>query len=113
MNSDVCVVFVSLPRDEARNMAKALVENRLAACVNILPKIESFFMWEGQAQFDEEALLIIKTTLARFDALREFVEEAHPYELPEIIAIPVTHGLSEYIDWVKKESAGVPERERE
>ncbi len=110
MNSEVCVVFVSLPRDEARNMAKALVENRLAACVNILPKIESFFMWEGEAQFDEEALLIIKTTPARFDALKEFVEDVHPYELPEIIAIPVTDGLSEYVDWVKRESEGVSEK---
>ncbi|HOD67365.1 MAG TPA: divalent-cation tolerance protein CutA [candidate division Zixibacteria bacterium] len=104
MNSEVCVVFVSLPRDEARNMAKALVENCLAACVNILPRIESYFTWEGRAEFDEEALLVIKTTPARFEALKGYVEENHPYELPEIIAVPVTQGLSEYVAWVKKES---------
>lgn len=106
MSSDVCVVYVSLPRDEAGNMARALVENRLAACVNILPRIESYFYWEGKAEFDEEALLIIKTTTGRFDALKEFVEEQHPYELPEIIAVPVTAGLSAYVEWVKKESEG-------
>lgn len=111
MNPDICVVFVSLPRDEARNMARALVDNHLAACVNILPRIESYFTWEGKAEFDEEALLIIKTTAARFEELKEFVEENHPYELPEIIAIPVIAGLSEYVEWVKKESQESGERE--
>ncbi len=104
MSTDICVVFVSLPRDEARNLARALVENRLAACVNIVPKIESYFMWENEAQFDEESLLIIKSTVAKFDSLREFVQQVHPYELPEIIAVPVTAGLSEYVDWVRKET---------
>ncbi len=104
MSADVVVVYVSLPREEAKNMARALVENRMAACVNIIPQIESYFFWEGKAEYDEEALLIIKTSSARFDRLRDFIAEVHPYELPEIIGLPITHGLSEYVEWVKKES---------
>jgi len=102
MSTEIYVVFVSLPRDEARNMARGLVENRLAACVNIVPKIESYFMWENTAEYDEESLLIIKTTPAKFEALRTWVQQEHPYELPEIIALPVTAGLSEYVEWVNK-----------
>lgn len=105
MNTDICVVFVSLPRDEAKNMARRLVENRLAACVNIVPKIESYFIWENEPQVDEEALLIIKTAQSKFDSLRDWVQQEHPYELPEIIAVPVSAGLSQYVDWVRKETA--------
>ena len=102
--SDAFIVFVSLPREEAHNMSKALIEARLAACVNILPRIESYFIWEGKPEYDEEALLLIKTTRRRFDVLKEFVEQNHPYELPEIIAVPVTAGLPEYLNWIQRET---------
>lgn len=101
---NIRVVFVSLPRDEAKSLARRMVENRLAACVNIVPKIESFFRWDDKVEHDEESLLIIKTTQQRFDELRAWVVENHPYDLPEIISLPLSDGLSDYIAWVKKET---------
>jgi periplasmic divalent cation tolerance protein len=100
----VRVVFISVPREEANKLARALVEKRLAACVNIVPKIESFYWWDESVLKDEEALLIAKTTQQRFDALRAWVVENHPYDLPEIISLPISDGLSDYIEWVKKET---------
>lgn len=104
MKDNVRVVFVSLPREEARQMAKAIVEQRLAACVNIVPQIESYYRWESRVQFDQEALLVIKTTTERFPALEKYVVENHPYELPEIIGATISDGLEAYLDWVSEES---------
>lgn len=103
MSTDVRAVFVTIPRDKAHELARLIVENRLAACVNIVPKIESFYWWEGKVQSDDEALLIIKTTTTRFDALQIFVLDHHPYDLPEIIAFPIDAGLDAYLKWVEKE----------
>jgi periplasmic divalent cation tolerance protein len=104
MMENVRIVFVSLPREEAREMAKILVEERLAACVNIVPQIESYYRWEKGVQFDQESLLIIKSTAERFAALEKYVVENHPYELPEIVGLPITNGLESYLDWVSRES---------
>ncbi len=106
MNDDVRVVFISTPRDEVKKFARALVEERLAACVNIVPRMESFYRWEGKVLADEEALLIVKTTATRFPALREFVEENHPYDLPELIGVSITDGLPGYLNWVSAETKG-------
>lgn len=104
---NIRVVLVSIPRDEANKLAKSLVENHLAACINVVPKIESYFWWDNKLEHDEEALLIIKTTQQRFDELRAWVVENHPYDLPEVISLPLSDGLSDYIEWVKKETARV------
>ncbi len=104
MAADVRVVFVTIPRDKAQEMARLVVGNRLAACVNIAPQIESFYWWEGQVRSDNEALLIMKTTAAKFDDLRSFVVENHPYDLPEIIALPVEQGFEAYLKWVIDET---------
>ncbi|MEW5994414.1 MAG: divalent-cation tolerance protein CutA [Candidatus Zixiibacteriota bacterium] len=101
---NIRVVFVSIPRDEANNLARGMVENRLAACVNVVPRIESFFWWDDKLEHDQEALLIIKTTQQRFDELRAWVVQNHPYDLPEIISLPLSDGLPDYIEWVKKET---------
>ncbi len=101
----VRVVYISIPRDEAEKMAMALVERRLAACINIVPKITSFFWWDDAVQQDEESLLIIKTTTKKFAELKAYVIENHPYELPEIIAIPLTEASSDYINWIKTETS--------
>jgi periplasmic divalent cation tolerance protein len=100
----VITVFISIPREEAKAMAKGLVENRLAACVNILPRIESYYWWDDKVDFDEEALLIAKTAEEKFDALEDYVRENHPLELPEILAIPLTTGFKDYIGWVRDET---------
>lgn len=98
------VVFITVPVDEAKKMARGIVENRLAACVNMVPKIESFFWWEDQLQQENESLLIVKTTELVLDKLVEFVKQEHPYDIPEIITMPVAEGLPDYINWVIEES---------
>ncbi len=97
------VVYISIPREEAKELAKGIVDNRLAACVNIVPKIESYFWWEDEVQFEEESLLIVKTTQMRFPDLMEYVRDNHPYELPEIIGLPLAAAFPDYVAWVKEE----------
>ncbi len=104
MNTDIRVVFVSIPREEAKTFARKLVEERLAACVNIIPKMESYYWWDGKVLEDSESLLMIKTTAARFDDLQQYIVDRHPYDLPEIVALPITEGLEGYLKWVAEET---------
>jgi periplasmic divalent cation tolerance protein len=97
------VVYISIPHDEADKMARELVEQRFAACVNVVPRIKSYFWWDDAVQEDDESLLIVKTTHEKFTKLMEFVITNHPYELPEVIAMPLVEGSPEYITWVKRE----------
>ncbi|GLQ86505.1 divalent-cation tolerance protein CutA [Dyella flagellata] len=85
----------------AQQLAQTLVNESLAACVNHVPGIRSTYRWRGEVTTDSEELLLIKTTAARFDALRERLLALHPYELPELIAVPVEHGHAAYLDWVR------------
>jgi periplasmic divalent cation tolerance protein len=98
-------VYITIPRDEADRMALALVQERLASCVNIVPGVTSYYWWEDAVQNDDEALLIVKTTVQRFQALMDYVLEHHPYELPEIIGLPVSSAYPEYVAWVKTETS--------
>lgn len=98
------VVLVSIPRDEAREMATAIVEERLAACINIVPRIDSVYWWDDKIETDSESLMIIKTTAGRIEELIEYIEENHPYDLPEVLALPLTEGLPDYIAWIKEET---------
>jgi len=84
----------------AQELARSLVEARLAACVNILPAISSVYVWKGQIEQDEEVLLLIKTNEQRLGDLQAHILEKHPYELPEVIAVPVTEGLTGYLQWL-------------
>ncbi len=99
------VVYISIPRDEAEKMAHALVEQRMAACINIVPRIHSIFWWDDAVQTDEESLLIVKTTKGKFPELMAYVVENHPYELPEVIALPLIAAFPEYVEWVKEETS--------
>ena len=85
----------------ATQLAESLVGERLAACVNRVPGVASCFRWQGEVQHETETLLLIKTTRARLAALTARVRELHPYELPEVIAVPVMGGLEQYLDWVR------------
>jgi periplasmic divalent cation tolerance protein len=103
MTSDVCVALITAPATVAASLARTLVAERFAACVNLLPGVTSVYRWEGELQEDVETLLIVKTTRARFDALCEKVLELHPYDVLECIAVPVTVGLPAYLNWVNQE----------
>lgn len=97
------VVYISIPHDEADKMALELVQQRFAACINVVPRIKSYFWWDDAVQEDDESLLIVKTTQEKMPKLMEYVIANHPYELPEIIALPISEGSPEYIAWVRRE----------
>lgn len=99
------IVLVSMPDvEKASSLAKDLVERRLAACVNVLDGVRSFYRWRGEICQDPEVLLIIKTARELMNPLVQEVRSSHPYELPEILALDVAGGLSEYISWVREET---------
>lgn len=106
MDADVLLVITNLPdRAGAEKMAALLVEESLAACVNILAPCRSVYRWQGAVQREEEHPLLIKTTQARYAALQAAIRQAHPYSVPEIIALPVVAGLPDYLAWVVHETA--------
>ena len=100
----VSVVLVTVPDPEAgAELARALVEDRLAACGNVVPGLTSVYRWQGEIQQDPETLVILKTTRASLDALKARVLELHPYDVPEFLAIPVIYGHLPYLQWVEGE----------
>lgn len=102
----VLLVFSTLPdADAARRLAQGLVERRLAACVSILAPCSSVYRWQGKVETAAEVPVMIKTTDRRYAELEAAIRELHPYELPEIVAVPLRHGLPAYLDWVAAETA--------
>ncbi len=101
MDTGISVVLVTAPQGEAgQNIARTLVEEGFAACVNRIPGIQSTYTWEGKICDDSEELLVIKTASENVDRLINKVKEIHPYDVPEIIALPVFKGSEDYIKWV-------------
>ena len=95
------LVFCTAPtRDSAETIANALVDQRLAACVNILPGVRSVYLWQGQREHSDELLLLIKARAATYPALEQAILALHPYELPEIIAVSLDAGLPRYLAWI-------------
>ena len=104
--SEVRVVLVTAPdAATAEALARRLVEERLAACANLIPAVRSIYRWEGEVQDDAEVLLILKTRKARVTALAARVQALHPYDLPEVIALTASGGSAAYLDWVIAESS--------
>lgn len=103
--SELMLVFCNAPDAGcAERIARELVERRLAACVNILPPCRSIYRWQGQIEEQGEIPLLIKTGAARLAELTDALRMLHPYEVPEIIALPVSAGLPAYLDWVRQET---------
>jgi len=103
--SVVLVVLVTMPTAErAAELARTLVEERLAACGNVVPGLRSIYRWEGKVVDEPEVLLVLKTTAARFEALRDRVLALHPYQVPEVLALPVEAGSAAYLAWVGAET---------
>jgi periplasmic divalent cation tolerance protein len=97
------IVFCTCADDqEALRLANMLVERRLAACVNVLPRVQSVYRWEGEVKLESEYLLLMKTTEERFTALRDTLMELHSYEVPELLAIPVWGGSDKYLAWIQE-----------
>jgi len=102
METEVRTVLVTAPDAQlAESMASTLVEERLAACVNVIPGLVSVYRWEGEVQRDQEALMIVKTTESRVAELRERIVQLHPYEVPEVLVLNVVDGHEPYLGWVR------------
>jgi periplasmic divalent cation tolerance protein len=106
MTDKIVVLSTCGSAEEARKIARALVERRLAACVNVVPGLESVYRWKGAIEQAPEWLLLIKTTRPLFAPLEAALRALHSYELPEIIAVPVVEGLAPYLAWIDLNTAG-------
>ena len=103
------LVLTNLPdRAAAERLADALIGGRFAACVNILAPCQSVYRWEDALQHDEEHPVLIKTTAERYPELEQAIRAHHPYELPEIVAVPIERGLPAYLDWIVAETREAP-----
>ncbi len=101
MAEQAIVVLCTVPSTEvAERLARGVVEAKLAACVNIVPGVRSIYRWEGAVQDDQELLLVVKSTQARYAALEAWLTEQHPYDVPEVIALDTTVGSRAYLDWL-------------
>jgi periplasmic divalent cation tolerance protein len=98
MTDKIVVFSTAASAEEAEKIARSLVEARLAACVNVIPEIRSFYRWQGKTEESAEWLLVIKSSRERFDALRAAVEKLHSYDVPELIALPVVEGARNYLN---------------
>jgi periplasmic divalent cation tolerance protein len=99
------LVLTNVPdQDVAEKLAHALIESRAAACVNVLAACRSIYRWQGAVETADEIPLLIKTTAANYPMVEAIVRAQHPYDVPELIATPITHGLPAYLDWLAKET---------
>ncbi|KAB2926678.1 MAG: divalent-cation tolerance protein CutA [Dechloromonas sp.] len=99
------LIITNCPDEEVANaIALALVEEKLAACVNLLPRVQSVYRWQGAVESTSEIPLLIKSTAACYAAVENRIRQLHPYEIPEIVALPITHGLPAYLNWLGGET---------
>ena len=99
------LIISTVPNEDmARDLSKILLEKRVAACVNIIPKVRSNYWWNGSIENSEEIILLIKTTEDKYDQLEDLIRKNHPYEIPEIIAFEIKKGFNKYLNWIKDET---------
>ena len=101
MTDKIVVLSTCGTEQEAESLARQLVEKRLAACVNVIHRMKSYYRWQGVMETAEECLLVIKSSRERFEALRAALETAHSYEVPEVLALPVVDGAANYLNWIE------------
>ena len=103
-STQVVTVLTTAPDAQvAEELGRALVSERLAACANVIPGVSSIYWWEGEVHREGEALVLLKTTASRVEALEARVVELHPYDVPEVLALPVSSGHQPYLEWVVAE----------
>jgi periplasmic divalent cation tolerance protein len=103
--TEAMLVFTTLPNaDKAADIGRALVEERLAACANLIPAIRSIYRWEGKLQDENEVLVLLKTRADNIERLKARILELHPYEVPEVLAVPVESGYQAYLDWLSNQT---------
>ena len=103
---DILVVMVTAAnQEEAARIADQAVRSHQAACATTIPTVHSMYWWEGKLVNDREAMVLLKTTAGKFQALQDTIQKMHSYEVPEIIAISVSEGLPQYLEWVQKETS--------
>ena len=105
MTDKIVVLSTCGSAEEAERIARRLLEDRLAACVNVIPQIRSYYRWQGKIEDATEHLLLIKTSREAFEPLRAVLESSHSYELPEVLALPVIAGSANYLAWIEGEIA--------
>jgi periplasmic divalent cation tolerance protein len=105
MTDKIVVLSTCGSAEEAAQIARALVDKKLAACVNVMPGVRSFYRWKGAIEDQQESLLVIKSSRGLFDQLRVEIEKLHSYEVPEVIAVPIVDGSEGYLEWLERELA--------
>jgi periplasmic divalent cation tolerance protein len=100
MTGRIVVLCTAGSAGDAERIAEAMVEQGYAACVNVVPGVTSFYRWKGEVTRDAEWLMVMKTTTARFEALREALVEMHPYDVPEVVELPIERGHAPYLEWI-------------
>lgn len=112
MEDEAILVLCTAPNEDVgAKLARGLVEGKLAACVNVIPGLRSFYVWKGELNDDAEVQLFIKSRLHRYDALEAWLREHHPYDVPEIIALPIEGGSKDYLGWLEAQTTRGEEAE--
>lgn len=106
--TDVLLVLCTAPADAAPKLAQAIVEARLAACVNVLPDVQSFYWWNGSLESSREVQMLMKTTRDLYEKLESFIRANHPYTVAEVLALEIAQGSAPYLDWVRSETRQGP-----
>ena len=106
MTDKIVILSTCADEAEAEKVARALVDRHLAACVNVLPAVRSFYRWQGKIESSAECLLVVKTSRALFSSIRAVLESVHSYELPELIALPIVEGSPTYLAWLDSSLGG-------
>lgn len=101
MSEDYAVVLISAPSEAGSLIARALIENRVAACVQIIPGVTTTYWWKDKIEYDEEVLLVVKTLHSRFEKIELLLKELHPYDVPELLLLPIRGGSEKYLNWLR------------